>query len=61
MPASLEVFDLTGRLLKTVNGAFVKGYNSIQIEKQDLNVSGILYYRLRAGDFVDTKKMIVIE
>jgi hypothetical protein len=61
MAASLEVFDLTGRLLKSVNGSFVKGYNTIRIEKDELNVSGILYYRLRAGDYVNTKKMIVIE
>ncbi|MCB0669482.1 MAG: T9SS type A sorting domain-containing protein, partial [Saprospiraceae bacterium] len=61
MPASLEVYDLTGRLIKAVDGSYVKGYNTIRIEKKDLNVSGVLYYRLRAGDYVVTKKMIVIE
>ena len=61
MTASIEVYDLTGRLLKSINGTFTKGYHSINLEKKDLNASGILYYRLRAGEFLATKKMILID
>jgi hypothetical protein len=61
MIASLEVYDLTGRLLKSIKGSFSKGYNMINLEKKDLNTSGVLYYRLRAGEFLAMKKMILID
>ncbi|NND32876.1 MAG: T9SS type A sorting domain-containing protein, partial [Saprospiraceae bacterium] len=61
MDARIEVFDVTGRMLKSIQGAFIKGYNTVEFQRADLRQSGVLYYRLHAGDYVATKRMIVID
>jgi hypothetical protein len=61
MTARIEVYDMTGRLIKTISGSYARGYNTILVTKADLNnIQGVLYYRLYAGDYLDTKRMIVI-
>lgn len=59
MDATFTVFDVNGRILKEVNSSFEKGTNTIRLTKSDLQVSGILHYQLKAGDFTATKKMVV--
>ena len=60
--ATLAIFDLTGKELYRITNEFVKGKNAITLDVQSLNAtSGILYYTLKAGDFIDTKKMMLIE
>ncbi len=61
MEATITVYDVTGRIMRTVEGDFVKGYNQVQFRQNDLGVSGILYYRLNAGEFTATRKMILID
>jgi hypothetical protein len=61
MEASLEVFDVTGRMLKSIKGSFVKGYNVVELQSTDLRQTGTLYYRLQAGNYLATKRMIVID
>ncbi len=59
--ATLTVFDVTGKTVSVVKGDFNKGYNTITLDKSDLNASGVLYYQLESGSFTATKKMVVIE
>ena len=59
--ATLSVMDVNGRIVWTVNKDFNKGYNSFQLSDQELNTSGVLYYRLDSGDYSATKKMIKID
>ncbi len=59
--AILTVFDVTGKTLKVINGTFNKGYNSIEINKNEIGSTGVVYYTLEAGSFKATKKMVVIE
>jgi hypothetical protein len=59
--ATLTVFDVTGKQLQVVEGTFEKGYNQIELNRAELNASGVMYYRLDAGDYSATKKMIVID
>ena len=59
--ATLSIYDVTGRVIWSTTKAFNKGVNAIQIEKDELNTTGILYYRLDAGDNSATKKMIILE
>ncbi len=59
--ATLTISDISGRTLKVINQDFAQGYNEISIEKGDLNVSGILYYRLDTPNDSATKKMILID
>ncbi len=59
MPATLTVYDITGRVVKIVEGDYVKGYNEIILKGKDLVSEGAYYYRLNAGDFTASKKMIL--
>lgn len=58
--ATLTVFDVAGRALKTINGSYAKGFNQVEINSNDLP-AGVLYYQLNAGNFSATKKMIVLD
>jgi hypothetical protein len=59
--ASLTVFDLNGRLIYTNEAAFDQGYNEFKIHSNDLNVGGVLYYKLESAGFTATKKMILLD
>jgi hypothetical protein len=61
LSATLTVYDVTGKVLKIVEGDYVKGYNLVSLKKSDLKVTGVLYYQLDTEAFTATKKMIVIE
>lgn len=55
----LEVYDIRGRKVKTlVNGSQQPGYYDVTITGLS---SGIYIYRLQAGTFAATKKMVVVK
>ena len=55
---SLKVFDVLGKDVATVvNGVRPAGVYSVRWNASSLP-SGVYFYQLRAGDFVDTKKMV---
>jgi hypothetical protein len=57
----LTIFDAAGRIIKTYNNAYNKGYQQITISKEDLNdMTGVLFYRLEAGKNSAVRKMIVL-
>ena len=56
--ATLRIFDETGRMVFTQNGSFAKGYNTISVDRQLLNTTGVLYYTLETATDKATKKMI---
>ncbi|MCZ2100658.1 MAG: T9SS type A sorting domain-containing protein [Chitinophagales bacterium] len=60
MSAQVTVNDITGKVVKTWNVQGVKGLNTVEFNHSNLP-SGVLYYSIQAGEFVATKKMIVIE
>ena len=55
--ASLTIFDVSGKLLKVVDGQFTQGYHEISIEDTALPGNGIFYYRLETPTHTATKKM----
>jgi hypothetical protein len=58
---SLKVFNTLGEEIKTlVNEMKTSGYYQIEFDASGL-ASGIYIYRLHAGDFVSTKKMLMIK
>ncbi|NNF32914.1 MAG: T9SS type A sorting domain-containing protein, partial [Saprospiraceae bacterium] len=59
--ATLTVYDVSGRVITNVRGNYTQGYNEIKLNKEDLNVTGVLYYTLKSGDYNATKKMIIID
>ena len=57
---SLQIYDITGRLVETlVNETQKPGVYGVQWERKNIP-SGIYFYRLIAGDFTQTRKMIVM-
>ena len=58
---SLKVFDMTGReVSELVNDFKPAGYYSVNFSASSLS-SGVYYYTISAGSFVNTKKMLVIK
>ncbi|MBK7700049.1 MAG: T9SS type A sorting domain-containing protein [Saprospiraceae bacterium] len=59
--ATLSVYDVTGKVVTVRNINAIKGLNSEIFTKDQLGVSGVLYYTLVSGDYTATKKMIIVE
>jgi hypothetical protein len=60
-PATLTIYDVTGKVLKLIEGDYTKGYNEVSILKSQLNATGVLYYQLDSEIFTATRKMVVID
>ena len=57
---TLKIYDIVGREAKIlVNGTQEAGYKSVQFNANNLP-SGTYFYRLQAGAFTDTKKLLVV-
>jgi hypothetical protein len=57
----LTVFDVTGREVKTlVNGNMNTGSYSVDFDAANLN-SGLYFYKLESGDFIEVRKMILVK
>jgi hypothetical protein len=59
--ATINIYDVTGKIVKSITGTYAKGYNSLEINKAELGTSGMMYYTLESGTFKATRKMIIIE
>lgn len=58
---SLTITDVSGRQVFRTIQDFEGGINEINIEKAELNATGVLYYRLETGKYSATKKMILLD
>jgi len=58
--ATLTISNSDGKMVKMMKGEFVKGFNTITLQRADLE-SGILFYQLDTPTHSATKKMIVVE
>jgi large repetitive protein len=58
---NFKIYDVTGKVLKLINKDYTAGTHTITIDKTQLGQSGVLYYQLKAGQNIATKKMVVIE
>ncbi len=59
--ATLTIFDVSGKVVRTISADFPKGYNVINVNRAELSGAGMLYYRLESGSYTATKKMIVLD
>lgn len=58
---SIKIYDITGKVIKTlINEYKTAGSYIISFNAEELS-SGIYFYRLETGNFVDTKRMILIK
>ena len=59
--ARLSIYDVAGKMIKVINSTYNKGLNTISISRDELNTSGVMYYKLEAANNVATGKMIGLE
>jgi len=59
--ATVTVYDVSGRVLKLVEGDFAQGYNEVSLNAAELAATGVLYYTLETATDSATKKMILIK
>ncbi len=59
--ATMTIYDVTGKVIKTISGDYAKGYNEILLDKETLNAVGVLSYRLTTEKYSETKQMIITE
>jgi outer membrane protein assembly factor BamB len=58
---TLKLFDLLGRESTTLADAqFEPGHHSVEFEAESLS-SGLYFYQIRMGDFVATRKMVILK
>ncbi len=59
---TLKVYDITGKLVSTLvnNETISIGEKEVTFDASNLS-SGVYFYSIKAGDFSDTKKMVVIK
>jgi len=60
-PAVLNIFDVTGKNILQVHIEGHKGYNSVDIDVNQLTQAGVLYYQLESMQKVATKRMLLVE
>lgn len=57
----ITLFDILGKVVSVMTDEFKKaGFYEVKFDASNLS-SGTYFYRIEAGDFVDTKKMILIK
>lgn len=58
---TIEIYDLLGRRIETiVNGMKQAGYHQVSWNAEN-NSTGVYFYRINAGDFTDTKKLVLLK
>lgn len=58
---NIQVYDILGRLVKTLVNEFKEtGNYEVQFDGTGL-ASGVYFYRIEAGDFTDSKKMVLVK
>jgi len=58
--ATLTIFNMAGKVVKTVSGEFTKGFHEVLIETGSLPSNGLYYYSLQTPGNTATKKMTLL-
>jgi hypothetical protein len=59
--ASITVTDIAGKTLKVIRGQYARGYNEIELLKENFQGNGVHYYKLIFGNQFAIKKMVLLE
>ncbi len=59
--ATLRLFDVSGRQIKTIERNYLKGYHEEEIISSDLQRTGVIYYQLETPEYVATRRMVLLE
>ena len=58
---NIKIYDILGRMVKQlVNETKDAGYYTVTFDGTNL-ASGIYFYRIEAGNFVESKKMVIVK
>ncbi|MEO1413131.1 MAG: cohesin domain-containing protein, partial [Bacteroidota bacterium] len=57
----LSVYDVSGKVLKVIEGEYAAGYNQVSVTRNELGTNGVLYYQVDTKNDSATRKMIIIE
>ncbi|MFK7984245.1 MAG: HYR domain-containing protein, partial [Saprospiraceae bacterium] len=58
---TLNIIDITGKLVRQVEQQALAGYNELKIDRKDMEEKGVYYYQLATSTGIATKKMIIVE
>jgi len=58
MSVSIALIDLSGHVIAIIDGEYIQGYHSIQMDRFS---PGVYFCRLVSGGFTDTQRFVVIE
>jgi len=58
---TLTITDVAGKLVYTESGMFQSGLNSVSIDVDELNTTGVFYYKLATDENSASMKMIVLK
>jgi Secretion system C-terminal sorting domain len=57
----INIYDILGRVVtRLVDGNFAAGYHKVQFNASNL-ASGVYFYRIEAGNFVNVKKLMLLK
>ncbi len=59
--ATLSIYDVSGKLLKEIDGEYIQGMNVEAINRSDLQGAGVLYYKLKTDTETATRRMILVD
>ncbi|MBK8052857.1 MAG: T9SS type A sorting domain-containing protein [Saprospiraceae bacterium] len=59
-PATLTIYDITGKVLKSYSKEYAKGRNEVIINSEEINAQGVMFYELESKGVKATKKMIYL-
>ncbi len=59
--ATLSIYDVSGKLLKEIRGEYSQGMNVEEINRSDLQGTGMLYYKLSTATETATQRMILLD
>jgi hypothetical protein len=58
---TMTVTDVHGRIVRTYQVEGVSGYNSLRVSHRQIGAAGVYYYTVTSGDWIASKKMILLE
>ena len=57
----IDIYDILGRKVETlVQGEQPAGYHQVVWDTEDIS-SGMYFYRIQAGEYAETRKMVVLK
>lgn len=54
--ATLTIYDITGKVLKTIANDYPKGRSEVMISQESINAQGVMFYELECNGMKATKK-----